>query len=158
MKTKNQFHSYALENLLNYCNNSLPYPRHGTDQMIKDLLFLKESLIKDVQMAIETLPPASLRAYGKWLDKRLYEFDVNGYEGSYNPLTGLHSIHCDPKNKVPLLDSNPELQALKYKLAHQCIVVQNKIIEDLDDRIWELHPALKEGRNDQFDQLQETED
>ena len=93
---------------------------------------------------------AEIRDYARWIDKRIYKFNCIVYDAHYDSITETHRVLdvYPPEAWALLNDRNPELQALKHKLCHKAIILQNRIVKYLDEKVWELHPMLEEGRNE----------
>ena len=151
MKTQASYPSIALTNLLQYANSSLPYPKQGTEKMIHNLEALTAAFLQEVRSAVETLPPADLPGYAKWLDKMISNFNCIYYEATYDPVSDTHKVHefYPPLDRFLLQDQNPELLQLKHKLSHKAIKVQNRLVKYLDKKVWKLHPDLEEGRREE---------
>lgn len=148
MKTQTNYPSTAFFNLLQYANSSLPYPKQGTDKMIHNLEALTAAFLQEVSSAVDTLPPAELPGYAKWLDKRISDFNCIFYDATYDPVSDTHEVHdfYPALDRFLLYDENPELLQLKHKLSHKTIKIQNRLVKYLDREVWALHPALAEGR------------
>lgn len=144
---KTHFPFLALDNLLRYANDSLPFPKDGIDQMVRILEVLSEAFLSEVRTAVEILPPDQIREYGFLLNKRMFSFNCFVCEVSYDVKDDRYKIaHLYPVLDILLLnDPNPDLMAFKHKLCYQAVNLQNRMLEYLDKEVWELHPCLHEG-------------